>query len=184
MKTVKWIITFAVFLLLAAAVFRYFVVPEYILPKKYSEIVEKYSDEYNIDEYLVYSVIHAESGFKKEAVSHKAAKGLMQITESTGQWAAEKIGIEDFETNDLLEPETNIKIGCWYLSELLEQFDGEKTTALAAYNAGSGKVNGWLSEAEYSLDGKTLNKIPYEETLNYVRKIELIYKLYKFVYLR
>lgn len=182
MKVIKWIITFVVFLLLVAGIFRFFVVPEYILPKKYSEFVEKYSEEYNIDEYLVYSVIHAESGFKKEAVSHKAAIGLMQITESTGQWAAEKIGIEGFETDNLHDPETNIKIGCWYLSELLKQFDGEISTALAAYNAGNGKVSGWLSDPEYSNDGKTLFKIPYEETLNYVRKIELIYKLYEFVY--
>ncbi len=167
---------------IVAVVGRYFVIPNFILPQKYSGFVEKYSDEYGIDKHLVYAVIHSESGFKNDALSHKEAKGLMQITESTGSWAAEKIGIDDFKTEDLYDPETNIRIGCWYLSELIVQFEGEVSTALAAYNAGNGKVSEWLDNPEYSIDGKTLTTIPYEETLNYVKRVNLINVLYDMVY--
>ncbi len=182
MKFVKWVITIVIFIAMAMGIFRFFVLPEYILPIKYSEFVEKYSREYDIDKYLVYAVIYTESKFKDSALSHKEAKGLMQITESTGAWAAEKMGIEGFETEDLYEPETNIRIGCWYLRELLNQFEGVDETALAAYNAGNGKVSEWLGNADYSKDGKKLDKIPYEETLKYVKKVDFIKKLYVYIY--
>lgn len=182
LKIIKWFLIIAGIIFILAVVGRYYLIPEVLLPTKYSGYVEKYADEYNIDKYLVYSVIKTESGFKNEAVSNKSAKGLMQITENTGEWAAEKIGIEDFDVEDLHDPETNIRIGCWYLSYLLNQFDGELSTALAAYNAGSGKVREWLENSDYSSDGITLDTIPYEETLNYVNRVSMTLYLYLKVY--
>ncbi|MBQ2753042.1 MAG: lytic transglycosylase domain-containing protein [Firmicutes bacterium] len=182
LKIIKWFLIIAGIIFILADVGRYYLIPEVLLPTKYSGYVEKYADEYNIDKYLVYSVIKTESGFKNEAVSNKSAKGLMQITENTGKWAAEKIGIEDFDVEDLHDPETNIRIGCWYLSYLLNQFDGELSTALAAYNAGSGKVREWLENSDHSSDGITLDTIPYEETLNYVNRVSMTLYLYLKVY--
>lgn len=182
LKLIKRTVIAVILLFFAALVLRYYVIPQYILPLKYSVYVEKYSEKYNIDKYLIYAVIHSESSFESEAISHKDAKGLMQITPDTGKWAAEIIGIKDFEEKDLYDPETNIMIGCWYLSRLMKQFNGEEATALAAYNAGSGKVSGWLSDEKYSSDGRTLDTIPYEETLKYVKKVSFIYRLYELVY--
>lgn len=182
LKRIKWLIVILFIIIMALYSFRFFILPEYIFPKKFSDYVEKYSAEYNVDENLVYAVIHSESGFEIDALSHKEAKGLMQITESTGAWAAEKIGIEDFEISKLYDPDTNIRIGCWYLAELLKQFDGSVSTAIAAYNAGNGKVSEWLSNEKYSSDGITLDTIPYEETLNYVKRVTLIHKIYEYLY--
>ena len=153
-----------------------------LYPLTYSEYVQKYSDEYGLDKTLVYSVIKAESGFDPKAVSPRDAKGLMQIMDSTGEWAAQKIKIKSFESNMLLEPETNIRIGCWYMARLLKQYDQNTELALAAYNAGSGNVAKWLKDTSVSSDGRTLDRIPFEETKNYVERIKKYHKMYKKLY--
>lgn len=162
------------------------VISQYVLkqmyPQKFSEYVNIYSEEYDLDKSLVYSIIKAESGFDSRAVSPREAKGLMQIMDSTGEWAAEKISINDFETSMLMEPETNIRIGCWYIARLLKQYDKNLDLALAAYNAGSGNVSKWLSDTNISSDGKTLDRIPFEETKNYIEKIKKYNKMYKKLY--
>ena len=61
-----------------------------LYPRRYSEYVEIYSKEFGLDENLVYSVIKVESKFRKDAVSHKGAKGLMQISDITREWAKEE----------------------------------------------------------------------------------------------
>ena len=147
---------------------------KYFYPYNYKEYVEKYSNEYNLDPLLVLSVIKAESKFKENSTSSKGAKGLMQIMDSTGQWISSNIEISYFLPHMLYDPEINIKMGCWYLNNLIEQF-GNVDTALAAYNAGRGRVNSWLSNKEYSKDGKTLDYIPYKETKEYVDKVNTFY---------
>lgn len=155
---------------------------EYLYPLEYTEYVEKYSSEYKLDKHMVYAVIKAESGFNSQAVSPRDAKGLMQIMDSTGEWAAKKMDIDHFQSSMLLEPETNIRIGCWYISYLLKQFNNDNVLALAAYNAGSGNVSKWLKDPEISKDGKTLGVIPFQETDNYVGRIQKYYKMYKKLY--
>ncbi|MCQ4727299.1 lytic transglycosylase domain-containing protein [Anaerotignum faecicola] len=164
-----------------AAIVRYIILPS-IFIRKYGELVEKYSAEYDLDENLVYAVIFVESNFDESAVSVKDAKGLMQITDRTGTWGAEEIGIEGFSPEMLFEPEINIHIGCWYLNVLSKQYDFEIETALAAYNAGSGNVSGWLEDGEYSSDLRTLHTIPFEETQKYVMKVTAIKKVYDYIY--
>lgn len=151
-------------------------------PVTYSEYVQKYSELYNLDEHLVFSMIKAESGFNPNAVSPRDAKGLMQIIDSTGEWAAEKMDIKDFKTAQLMEPETNIRIGCWYIARLLKQYNQDTELALAAYNAGSGNVSKWLKDESISKDGTTLDRIPFEETKNYINKINKYISMYKKLY--
>ena len=153
-----------------------------MFPMKYSNYVEKYSDEYGLNKNLVYSIIKAESGFNPNAISPRNAKGLMQIMDSTGEWAAEKINIEDFESSMLLKPEINIRIGCWYISKLINQYDQNVELALSAYNAGSGNVAKWLKDTDISSNGITLDRIPFKETENYVKKIKTYNYIYKKLY--
>jgi soluble lytic murein transglycosylase len=154
----------------------------YMYPTTYSEYVEKYSEEYSLDKNLVFSMIKAESSFNPNAISSRNAKGLMQIMDSTGEWAAEKIAIEDFAVGRLLEPETNIRIGCWYIAWLLKQYNQDTDLALAAYNAGSGNVSKWLKDENLSKNGQTLDKIPFAETRSYVDKIKKYNNMYKKLY--
>lgn len=153
-----------------------------LYPLKYSDYIEKYSDTYHIDKHLVYAIIKAESNFDSNAVSPKNAKGLMQLLDSTGEWAAKKADIKDFSDEMLLNPETNINIGCWYFSYLMSKYHQDRQLALAAYNAGSGNVAKWLKDSSLSHDGKKLNIIPFDETNNYVKRVNKYYKMYKSLY--
>ena len=106
--------------------------------------------EAGVDPRFIHAVIRQESRYKKEALSHVGAQGLMQLMPAT----AKRFGCDD--PND---PAANIKAGTKYLAWLLKRFDGDVTLALAGYNAGEGAVD------------KYNGVPPYNETQNYVRKI-------------
>lgn len=151
-------------------------------PLNYSNYVFENSQKYDLDPYLVFAIIKAESGFNKNAQSSQGAKGLMQITDSTGEWIAKQLKYDDHSIADLYNPEYNIRMGCWYLNSLIKQFDGDTALAIAAYNAGSGNVQKWLNNYEHSKDGKSLHKIPFGETDRYVIKVKRDYNIYKHIY--
>ncbi len=153
-----------------------------IYPVKYMNYIKSSAETYNIDPYLIMSIIKSESNFDQEAVSHKSATGLMQIMEPTANWLAEKMDLSDFDYSQITDPELNIKMGCYYINYLLNSYDGNVQNALAAYNAGQGTVNEWLKNKAYSEDGKTLTNIPYPETRTYVRRIETCEKMYRLLY--
>lgn len=149
-------------------------------PLKYQSIVDECAQKYGFDKYYIYALIKAESNFEPDAVSHKDAFGLMQLTADTAGWCAQEMGDAALSQN-ILDPTANISMGCWYLAYLEEEF-GNPDTALAAYNAGLGNVNKWLSEAEHSSDSVTLDSIPFPETEKYVKKVRLFEKVYMFLY--
>lgn len=148
-----------------------------LYPLRYTDIAEEYADKYNLDPYLVYGVIKAESNFVHDAHSG-VARGLMQITDSTARWIADKMKLTDFETDMLNEPEKNIQMGCFYLRYLLDYYK-DLELALAAYNAGMGNVNRWLGNTEHSADGETLDNIPFKETREYVERVEKYTEIYR-----
>jgi len=150
-------------------------------PVKYIDIIEKYADKYDIDPFLVLAVMKAESNFDPDAVSVKGAKGLMQIHPDTGEWIAKTFGLNGYKESDLFNPETNIKFSCWYLNKLNKEFN-DPVLVLAAYNAGSGNVEKWLSEREHSSNQKKLDNIPFKETRDYIDRITRNYKMYKKIY--
>ena len=155
-----------------------------IYPKDYEEIVKIYSEEYNVDENLIFAVIKAESNFDEDAISHKSAIGLMQIMEDTAKDIATKYNIDiDFENvkQSVAKVENNINIGTKYLSVLLEQYKNVEV-AVAAYNAGIGTVDNWIDKGIIKSDGSDIENIPYKETNNYVRKILRNYEIYQTIY--
>lgn len=151
-------------------------------PVGYKDIIIKRSNEYDLDPYLVASIINVESSYEPNAISPKEAKGLMQISPQTGKWASEVLEIEDYIEENLFNPEINIRIGTWYLNRLFKEFNQDLDLVLMAYNAGSGNVNKWLNNKEYSKDGVNIDNIPFKETKNYVERINKNYKVYKLIY--
>ena len=149
-------------------------------PIKYQELVEKYSAEYGIDKNLLYAVICTESGFNSDAVSDAEAVGLTQITPETFEWLKTKTGEEALNLS-LLDPETSVKYGAFFLGYLLEEFEN-RDAALAAYHAGRGRVNKWLEDKNYSDDGKTLKEIPINETAHYIKKVNKAFNAYNKLY--
>ena len=152
-----------------------------IYPLKYTEYVEKYSREYNIDKYLVYAIIKAESNFNENAKSKSQAIGLMQIMELTAIEIAEKMELNVSE-EDLFNPDLNIKIGLKYYKELMDKYNNNYQMAIVAYNAGIGNVDKWIKDGVIKEDGSNLENVPFKETENYLRKIIRDYEIYKKLY--
>ena len=147
-------------------------------PVEYEEYVEAYAAEYGLPPSLLYAVIRTESDFNPEAVSSAGAVGLMQLTEDTFSWAQYRSGVEELPQEQRFDPETSIHYGSCVLA-LLEEMYGVRETALAAYNAGMGNVNRWLTDEAYSDDGRTLKEIPYPETRQYVEKVLKAQEMYQ-----
>ena len=120
-------------------------------------LIETYSEKNGLDSAFVKAVIKQESGFQPKVTSSCGAMGLMQLMPAT----ANSMGVKD-----AYDPEQNIAGGTKYLKGLLDRFGGDKSLALAAYNAGPNAV------AKY-------NGIPpYKETQNYVKNIMSMYQRY------
>ncbi len=112
---------------------------------------------FSVDEPLIRAVIHAESAYQPDAISPKGARGLMQLTPDTQA---------ELQVEDPFHPESNIDGGTYYLSQMLAEFDGDLELASAAYNAGPAAVKRY--------DGVP----PYPETVEYVRRVEILYRRY------
>lgn len=179
-KRIKKIIIFIISIFLIVIIGLGLLTTNY--PIGYKTMIVEYSKEYNLDPYLVASIINVESKYDKDALSQKDARGLMQISPSTGKWASEVLGIENYSEDILFDPETNIRIGTWYLSTLFKEFNNNLDSVLAAYNAGSGNVNKWLNDENYSRDKTSLAIIPFQETKDYLVRVKKNYKVYSTVY--
>lgn len=177
-KTVIVLILIAIFA--AVAVMCVDDIEKIFYQREFEEYVTKYSKEFDVPEALVYAVIRTESSFDPNARSSVGAIGLMQLMPDTLDWLSRLLD-EEQPTGEINDPETNIKYGTYYLRHLYNRF-GNWETAIAAYNAGHGRVATWLKNQEYSDDGITLKVIPFEETKNYVNKITGNYNTYKKLY--
>lgn len=152
-----------------------------VYPRKYSQLVSQYAEEYGLSENLVYAIIKCESNFRPDSVSHAGAIGLMQITPDTMQWAVMKEGNTCADTDTLYDENTNIKYGCCIYSLFFEEF-GDMSVSLAAYNAGRGNVLKWLADKKYSEDGILLKNVPFSETAKYIKKVTAVKRIYELIY--
>ena len=181
-KSVKRMIIFIILLVVIFMLVRVVRVQNIILKKIYpvdfNEYVEQYSKQNNLDKYMVYAIIKAESNFKPNVKSRSNAIGLMQLLENTAVEMSNNIVTED----NLYEPEINIKLGTSYYAYLLNHYKGNNILALTAYNAGMGNVDVWIKTGVIKSDGSDIENIPYKETNNYVRKILNSYQMYLKLY--
>jgi peptidoglycan lytic transglycosylase len=141
-------------------------------PLKYEAIVRSHARNYDLDPALLAAVIYQESKFRPGARSNSGAVGLMQLTPETAKGIAIRTGGHAFTTDDLLDPEINIRYGSWYLRHLFEKY-GEERLVLAAYNAGQGNVDEWRSKGQ---------EIQFSETRAYVEKVEHLKHVYRDAY--
>ena len=146
----------------------------------YEDEIMTSAKEWDLDPYLVCGVIFTESAFRPEARSSVGALGLMQLMPATGLEEAELLMIEGVTEEGLTEPALNIRLGCTYLKKLLDEF-GTESVALAAYNAGPGRVRQWLKEYGTKEDGSILY-IPYPETSKYVGRVQSAKGMYARLY--
>ena len=157
---------------------------ELALPLRHDDIIRQQAKKKDLDPALIAAVIYQESRFRPRE-SSAGAQGLMQILPSTADFIATKSGGTKFTTEDLATPQVNISYGAWYLRYLLDQYDNDTLTALAAYNAGEGRVGEWLAESGKSGGSITdPNEIPFPETREYVKNVLKAREEYKREYAR
>jgi soluble lytic murein transglycosylase len=153
-----------------------------LFPRPYWDALRRYSDENGLDPYLVASLIRQESEFNPGAVSRANAYGLMQLLPKTGKGTAKQVGLHNYKTDSLLDPATNIELGTRYFREMVDHFGGQIEYALAAYNAGSSRVEDWRSSGNYHDIEEFVESIPFTETREYVQAIVRNAEVYKQVY--
>lgn len=151
-------------------------------PWPYKQEMVQVGTNYGVDPFLLVAVAKVESAFDPDACSDAGAVGLMQVMPSTADWAAEQIGYDGFHVDLLYQPDVNLLIGSWYLSNLLEEFDGDVVIALAAYNAGRGNVGRWLTSEQWEGTMQDLNSLPFSETRVYLRSVLRNYEIYQYLY--
>ncbi len=147
-------------------------------PLRYEAIIRGHARNYRLDPALVAAVVYAESKFDAGTVSPAGAVGLMQLLPATAQGIADRTGGGRFTTADLVDPEINVRYGCWYLRHLLDKYRGHRDAlalALAAYNAGQANVDRWIADTP---PGAAV-RIPFPETRAYVARILHVRDLYR-----
>jgi soluble lytic murein transglycosylase len=146
-------------------------VQEFTLPLRHEDVIRQQANAKNLDPALIAGVIYVESRFRDQT-SHAGAKGLMQLMPATADYIARKSGGTEFVQGDLADPQINIAYGSWYLRYLLEHYHGHTALALAAYNAGEGKVDQWWRDAaDRGEKFRVADHIPFPETREYVTKV-------------
>ncbi|SMF31127.1 soluble lytic murein transglycosylase [Alteromonadaceae bacterium Bs31] len=140
-------------------------------PLAYQEEVHLTSSNTKVAPDLIYAVARQESAFAANATSSAGAMGLMQLMPATAKSTAKRNGIKHSKT-DLFKPEHNIQLGAHYLSELLEQYQGNRILAAAAYNAGPHRVDRWLGRNPQDVSYDIwIETIPFKETRGYVQNV-------------
>ena len=131
-------------------------------PLRYEAIVRAHATNYDLPPTLLAAVIYAESKFDPAARSAAGAVGLMQLLPDTARGIATRTGGDRFVVDDLLDPELNVRYGSWYLRSLLDRYDDDLPTALAAYHAGPGNVDSWRRKGV---------GVQFPETRTYVSRV-------------
>jgi soluble lytic murein transglycosylase-like protein len=125
-----------------------------------TEKIARIATEYGVDHNLVREVVRAESNFNPNAVSRAGAKGLMQLMDSTAK---------ALRVQNPFDPEQNLEGGTRFLRDLLKKYNGNVKVALAAYNAGPGRVDRLDIDTDEEFEEKAA-LLP-KETQHYVDKI-------------
>lgn len=149
-------------------------------PRPYEDLVREIAGEHRVEPAHVYATMRQESGYRPRVVSHAGAVGLLQMLPATARGMAEGLGVE-FRREQLFDPEWNLRYGIAEIAELGRAFDGNLPLTIAAYNAGAHRVRRWLDESgEMELD-RFVERIPFNETRGYVRRVTSHYARYRYL---
>lgn len=155
---------------------------EALFPRPYWTDLKKFSVANGLDPFLVASLIRQESEFNPLAVSRANAVGLMQLLPRTGKLVARQEKLKRYNATQLFTPSVNLELGIRYFRGMVDQFGGSFEYALAAYNAGSDRVEEWLGQGKYRDPQEFVESIPFTETREYVQAIMRNASVYRQLY--
>jgi len=152
-----------------------------LYPRAYPHLVEQLAKEQSVDPYFIWAIMRRESSFRAEVTSSANARGLMQVFPPTAVEISKRLAVDAPDPEELFSAEVNVRFAAWYLAQLKARF-GHPALCAAAYNAGPGPVNRWLSErGDLPLD-LFVERIPYKETRAYVKQVVADYFTYRQLY--
>ena len=138
-------------------------------PIPHREALAASSQQFGVDEAMVYALIRQESRFNAEIKSRVGATGLMQLMPATARWVAKQIPVNAYHPALLTHPQTNVQMGTYYFRRVLTDL-GDPILATAGYNAGPGRARRWQDAKP--LEGAIYaESIPFNETRDYVKKV-------------
>jgi len=155
---------------------------EALFPRAYWADLKRFSVANGLDPYLVASLIRQESEFNPLAVSRANAVGLMQLLPKTGKVVAHQVDLKHYAPTQLFTPTVNLQLGTRYFRGMVDKFGGSFENALAAYNAGSDRVEEWMGQGKYRDSAEFVESIPFTETREYVQAIMRNASVYKQLY--
>lgn len=139
-------------------------------PTPYRDLIDDSAEDNQVDEAWVYGITRQESRFMHYAKSGVGAAGLMQLMPATAKWIARRAGVGDYHHGMILELDTNIALGTYYMGYTKDLMNGQEVLATAAYNAGPSRAKKWM--AATPLEGAIYAEtIPFSETRLYVQKV-------------
>ncbi|HLK18160.1 MAG TPA: transglycosylase SLT domain-containing protein [Bryobacteraceae bacterium] len=151
-------------------------------PMPYRSSIETYARAQSLDPYLVAALIRQESEFNPKAISRSNARGLTQVLPGTGRELSRQLKIPRYKTAMLFTPDTNVKIGTFYLKALSDQLQGKWEATLASYNAGKSRAVAWLAAGTYREPAEFVESIPFSETRGYVESVLRNAEVYRRLY--
>jgi soluble lytic murein transglycosylase len=140
-------------------------------PLAYADTMLASAEARELPAHWLFAVARQESAFMRDARSRAGALGVMQVLPSTARLTARRHGIALDSTWQLLDEAKNIEIGSTYLRQMYDRYDHNRILASAAYNAGPGRVDRWVSERDPHPADVFIEGIPFRETRNYVQNI-------------
>jgi soluble lytic murein transglycosylase-like protein len=147
-----------------------------MFPLPYLGIIKREARTRGLDPFFVAALMRQESRFNARAVSSAGAIGLMQVMPRTGQ----QLG--GVTREGLMDPATNIRLGTQFLADLMNMYDKRDDAVLAAYNAGPGRMNRWRSFPEFATPDLFIERIPFDETRDYVKVVRVNTSIYRALY--
>ena len=155
---------------------------ELVYPFPYRQEIVAGARAHEVDPYLMAGLIRQESMFNPRARSVAGALGLMQVMPATGRRVASGIGMSGFTPAQLTDPAVNLRLGAKYLADQIETQNGRIIDAVAAYNAGPHRITAWRAFPEYRDDDLFIERIPYQETRDYVKIVTQNARIYRLLY--
>ncbi|MHB1847337.1 MAG: transglycosylase SLT domain-containing protein, partial [Deltaproteobacteria bacterium] len=151
-------------------------------PLAFRPEIERWASAVSVPPDLMQALMREESALDPLVVSGAGAVGLTQLMPQTAAKLAHRLGLGRVTAALLAAPELNIRLGCFYVSQLLRRFKDNPALALAAYNAGEGAVDRWLAARGGEPLDAFVEEIPIAETRGYVKRVLETYATYRYLY--
>ncbi|MFU8816418.1 MAG: transglycosylase SLT domain-containing protein [Pseudomonadales bacterium] len=147
-------------------------------PIAYPAVFQRISYVTAVPQPLLLAVARQESAFDPTAVSSANARGLMQLLPPTAAQVARRVGVIEPSAVDLFDVNRNVELGGHHLAHLLQRYGNRRPLALAAYNAGEGRVDRWIRDKGDQPMDVWIESVPFTETRNYVKNVLAFTQVY------